>query len=189
MVNIGFIVEGKTELFIIKSKLFAEFLLKINRTIIDNGVIDAKGNGNLIPRYTKEQIKVLQANGAKEIYVLTDSDGCSHQEVKSRIEQLGINDVFIAEQAIEAWFIADKVAIRKLLEGVSDDDIEHPESHQNPYEYIKFLANKLELRGVGSKRTLVKRMVDYFEFSVENAATHPNCPSAKYMVDILTRSC
>lgn len=118
---------------------------------------------------------------------MTDSDGRSHQEVKSRIDQSGINDVFIAEQAIEAWFIADKMAIRKLLEGVSDEDIEHPKSHINLYEYIRSLANKLELRGVGSKITLVKRMVDRFEFSVENAGMHPNWPSAKYMVDILTK--
>jgi hypothetical protein len=59
-----------------------------------------------------------------------------------------------------------------------------PEHEANPFELIKQELIRLTGRGVMDKVFLVRKMLRN-NFSVINAAAHPNCSSAKYFVDKL----
>lgn len=61
---------------------------------------------------------------------------------------------------------------------------EFPESESIPYETIR--KELLRITGRGYGRSAKLRFADKFiqskGFSIENAAKHPNCPSAKYFI-------
>ena len=59
MVKVGFIVEGNTEKVIVNSPQFKAFLNNIGLSIVDP-VIDAKGNGNLLPQNIEPFIGLLK---------------------------------------------------------------------------------------------------------------------------------
>ncbi|STY90655.1 Uncharacterised protein [Moraxella bovis] len=182
MVKVGFIVEGATEKIIIESDKFKTFLKKNDYELI-NPVIDAKGGGNLLPENIEPFIKTLQAQQADIIAVLTDlEDEDSVDVVKKRIEHSGIEVIFVAVKAIEAWFLADTEAMKLFLK---DDFIEeYPEkTSDKPFERIKEIIKERNARGVGSKTILAKNMIKHYRFSIENSANHKNCPSAKEFVD------
>ena len=84
MVNVGFIVEGNTEKIVIDSPQFKEFLRSINISIVDP-VIDANGNGNLLPKNIEPFINRLKTASAEKIVVITDADQDSISQVKTRI--------------------------------------------------------------------------------------------------------
>lgn len=55
-----------------------------------------------------------------------------------------------------------------------------------PWERLKELANDYRQSGTGSsKPAFAKRMTKHYNFSLERAANHPNCPSAKEFHDSL----
>lgn len=183
MVKVGFIVEGETEKIIIESDKFKEFLSNNNYELV-NPVIDAKGGGNLLPNNIEPFIKRLKDSQADRIMVLTDlEDEISVDKVKERIEHSKIKVIFVAVKAIEAWFLADTEAMKSFLK-VDNFMEEFPEQTINkPFERIKEIIKEKNARGVGSKIILARNMVKYYNFSIENSANHPNCPSAKAMID------
>lgn len=184
MVKVGFIVEGETEKVIIESDKFKEFLLNNDYELV-TPVIDAKGGGNLLPNNIEPFIKTLKNAQADMIVVLTDlEDEISIDKVKERIEHSEIKVIFVAVKAIEAWFLADTKAMQKLLNN-NDFVEEFPEyTEKMPLKRIQELAIEYTNRGIGnSKPLLAKKMVNKCQFSIENSANHPNCPSAKAMID------
>lgn len=182
MVKIGFIVEGDTEKLIIESDIFLDFLSRHNRQIVKNGVINATGNGNLLPRYLKAYTESLREKGAEEIYILTDSDGEPLEEINRRIGEGDFTQIFIAIQAIESWFMADFEGMQKYIPKIDFSHVECPESYPNPFEYLKQLGAELNNRGTGTKIQFAKKMINHWKFSVESAAKHPNGNSVKYFV-------
>ena len=66
MVNIGFIVEGNAEKIVIDSPQFKNFLRGIDISVV-NPVIDANGNGNLLPKNIEPFINRLKAASAEKI--------------------------------------------------------------------------------------------------------------------------
>ena len=185
MVKVGFIVEGSCEKIIIESEAFKNFLHRNGFELVEP-VVDAKGAGNLLPRNIEPFIGVLEANGAERLYILTDSDGLPVEDVKERINHAKITAYFIAVKAIEAWFLADTQAMRKFLDIRDFTGEDFPEeTPELPWERIKEIVEEtgsVKRRGK-NKVAFTKKMITDWEFSIENAATHPNCPSAKNFVE------
>ena len=158
MVKVGFIVEGSCEKIIIESEAFKNFLHRNGFELVGN-VIDAKGAGNLLPHNIEPFIGVLEAKGAERLYILTDSDGLPVEGVKERINHAKITAYFIAGEQFPE------------------------ETPKLPWDRISEIVKETDsARGPGNKVGFAKKMIKYWEFSIENAATHPNCPSAKCVV-------
>ncbi len=182
MVKLGFIVEGDNEKAILNSALFEGLMTRLGLDYVKE-VFNAKGGGNLLPQNIGVQIDALIQLGATSIFILTDQEEAPCiTEVKNRVSAGQNIMVVVAVKAIEAWFLADNTAISKFMG--AKFQCEHPESYPNPFLFIKQEKIRLTGRGVDKKRLLCSRILAS-GFSLEAAATHPNCPSAKYFLDKL----
>lgn len=181
MVNLGFIVEGYTEKMVVRSENFLETLGQLQLNFID--VIDVEGGGNLLPETLEDSINLLMNRGADQIIIVTDlEDAPCITSVKSRIDSDSGCIVIVAVRAIEAWFLADTAAISTFIG--RNYQCGEPEDLTNPFLFIKTEKLRLTNRGVNSKRLLCSRMLQS-GFSIQSAAAHPNCPSAKYFFEKL----
>ena len=186
MVKIGFICEGDTELILLLSKSFQDFLSSINLLAVN--VINACGSGNLLPHNIGGYIESLEKAGAEVVVILTDlDDDICITRSKARIKPLEKDVVVIAVKKIEAWFLANDIAMRSLLKN-GQFSFNAPEGVANPYETINELLLKYTGRGIGrtssGKIRLVKRLI-YLGFDLQNSANHPQCFSAKYFLNKL----
>lgn len=182
MVKLGFIGEGANEKTVLESANFTALLSKLGLEFVEN-VIDAKGGGNLLPEYLEDQIEKLQEKGATHIVILTDQEDASCiTSVKSRVDPEENHVVIIAVKAIEAWFLADTAAIAAYLK--FNYKCERPEEILKPFNHIRQIRLEKAGRGVNHKKQLCSRILQS-GFSIENAANHPNCPSAKYFIEKL----
>lgn len=192
MVKIGFIVEGDTEKILIESASFQQWANKQCISIC-KPVLNAKGGGNLLPENIEPLIRRLQIEQPDFIVILTDLEHESNPEaVKNRIGTQHTKLIFIAVKAIEAWFLADSVALSHWLSMSKSADSEHcvyceifPEQTEAmPWDYFQVLASKFNRRGRGSnKPKLAQIMTDSCGFDLARAADHPHCPSAKAFHD------
>ncbi len=73
MVKLGFIGEGAVEKIILESVVFQEFLSSLRIDFVKE-VVDATGNGNLLPQNIEGYTKTLKDKGATTIVILTDLD-------------------------------------------------------------------------------------------------------------------
>lgn len=179
MVNVGFICEGDTEVKIVKSNAFQQFLIHCHLQCIFP-VEDADGNGNLLPHKIVERRSVLKQAGSHVIFVLTDLDkDVSIEDTRLRIGETENQHIIVAVRQAEAWFLADFATLSSLLN--NPFYVEFPEKELNPFELIRTLFLHHTGRGVGTKPILARRMLKY-GFTIENAARHPNCPSAQYFL-------
>jgi hypothetical protein len=64
--------------------------------------------------------------------------------------------------------------------------IENPEIIENPFQEIRRLRIEKIGRGIPTKVILAKQMISKFGFSIQRAAEHPNCSSAKYFLQKIT---
>ncbi|GAB3774104.1 hypothetical protein GCM10028818_16450 [Spirosoma horti] len=180
MVRIGFICEGKTEKNIIESINFQQWL-RLNGFECLLPIIDAKGNGNLLPHRIEALRQELLDRNVQKIIVLTDldADSCislTRQRISERDDQI----IIVAVKQIESWFLGDTPTLQALLND-SAFKFDQPEQEVNPFSTLQQLLLAKTNRGVGSKSILVSRMLKY-GFTVENAARHPNCSSASYFL-------
>ena len=182
MVRLGFIVEGATEKIILEHSDFFNYLdgLKIDY-IAD--VIDAGGNGNLLPHNLVPHTKILKDKGATHIFILTDLDDeeCI-TNTKQRIDAPADHLVIVSVKTIEAWFLADTKAMSSYL---NDPEFTYtaPETVANPYEEIRAIRVAKLGRGIPGKLVLSKSIATQHGFSIVSAAKHPDCSSAKYFLD------
>ncbi|WP_371974277.1 hypothetical protein ACB496_02670 [Lelliottia nimipressuralis] len=184
MVKIGFIVEGDTESIIVNSPAFISFLRANNFELV-TPVIDAKGGGNLLPKYVENFVERLRNIGAERFCILTDlEDAASIADVQARIAHQDVDVSFIAVKAVEAWFLADSEAMKKWLK-VDEFNEEQPEATaEMPWDRLKEVSRKLRKRGPGSSKTaFAKRMVTHHGFDIQSSARHPSCPSARELVE------
>lgn len=181
--KIGFICEGKTEKEIIGSASFQEWLNRNGIGCVDP-VFDVIGSGNLLPHRLGDVRDTLFRNGAKAICVLTDldQDQCITM-TRNRITEQENEHIIVAVRQIESWFLSDSITLRRLF---SDDtfEFENPETELNPFVTLKRLFETKTQRGIGTKPMLARRMIKY-GFTIEQAARHPNCPSARYFLTTL----
>ena len=181
VVNIGFICEGYTELFILESESFKEILNSLKLKSV--GVINVEGNGNLLPHNIKIHQENLFESGATLIFVLTDLDkDLSVTQTRLRITESENQIIIVAVKQIESWFLADYATMNVIFK--DNYSFENPENEDVPIETIRriyFDKFKRGLVGRNEKKKLAKKMLDK-GFSIQNAANHPNCPSAKYFL-------
>jgi hypothetical protein len=182
MVKLGFIGEGAVEKRILESPPLREYLRSLKIDFIEE-VIDANGNGNLLPHNIEAFTKILEDKGATAIIILTDldEDTCI-TKTKERIAPAQNHFVIVSVKEIEAWFLADGQAMNGLLK-INDFSIDHPEQTENPFEKIREL--RIANAGIGftTKVRLANLMVYKNNFSILRAANHLNCPSAKYFIE------
>jgi hypothetical protein len=193
MVKVGFIVEGDTEERMLTHPSFIAFLeginldylkVKINDVETDRiMVVNAEGGGNLIPDKLDKLVDTLADEGATHTVILTDLEHEKTIEAaKKRVDPNGQYIVVIAVQKIEAWLLADTESISQYFK--LKYYCEFPEAIAEPFDFIKQERLRLTQRGVGTKIPLVTGMLKV-GFTIQNAAAHPNCPSAKYFLDKL----
>ncbi len=184
MVKIGFIVEGESEEILLKSDYFRNYLRSKNINFVDV-VANVKGGGNLLPHRLPEYTSFLKGEGATHFIILTDLErGPAIQDVKSRISAPDSHYVVISVKALEAWYLADSTLLTSLFK--KKYTYEFPERTEGmPINTLgaEFVAHTG--RGCGnSKPRLALKMLNG-GFSIENAASHPNCDSAKYFLEKL----
>lgn len=180
MVTIGFICEGKTEKNIIESKAFQQWLSQNGFTCI-LPAIDAKGGSNLLPNRIEALREELLSRNAQTIVILTDLDtGNCITSTRQRIIERPDQIIIVAVKQIEAWFLSDTSTLQTLFND-STFTFDQPEQEENPFLTLQQLFLAKTSRGVGTKNILVSRMLHY-GFTVEQAARHPNCPSARYFL-------
>ena len=182
--KLGFIVEGDTEKILLESADFLSFLERLSLDYVPQ-VINAQGNGNFLPKHRESYSQILQDRGANLIIILTDldEDKCITL-TKQRIDPGPIERVFISVKAIEAWFLADSIAMQSLL---GDPRLHQAgvESISQPYEHMRTLAQQKTGRGLPEKPVLARRLSRQHGFSIPRAAQHPDCHSARYFVQKL----
>ena len=185
MVKLGFIVEGETEKIILEQSDFFSYLLSLGIDYIPD-VIDAKGNGNLLPYNIGAYSKTLEDKGATRIFILTDldDDECI-TNTKTRIAPLPHHVVTVSVKEIESWFLSDTAAMRLFVKDPAFT-YDNPETIADPFEEIRTIRISKINRGVGSKVILAKAMVKNCNFSVKKAAQHTNCNSAKYFLKMIS---
>lgn len=183
VVKVAFIVEGKTERKIIEAENFVKLLHECNIELL-LPVINADGNGNMLPEKLKEDIEVLKSEGAQKIFILTDldEDACI-TKTRQRIGEGTDTIIIIAVKQIEAWFLADSHTLSQLMNDAAFF-FDFPEKEPAPFEKLRTLFLEKTKRGVGTKDILAARMLKY-GFSLQRAAQHPNCPSAAYFLNKL----
>jgi hypothetical protein len=180
MVNIGFICEGETEKLIVESEKFQEQLRQLELNCVK--VVDAEGNGNLLPKNLANHLHTMQRYGAEKVVILSDLDTeTCISATKDRIGSAAlISSVIIAVKAIEAWFLADSFTLSAIFK--KEYHFQNPETPINPFEEIRTVFRAETNRGPGtSKLVLAKKMIDN-GFSVIKAAQHEQCNSARYFI-------
>lgn len=179
MVTIGFIVEGFSEKILFDSQNFKNYLSSLNINYIPE-IINAEGNGNLLPHNIMEFTTSLVNKGATKIFIITDLDtDLCVTKTKERINAIDIHQCIISKKTIESWFLADTETMKGYFKTVHFK-CENPEDIENPFNEIDLLMHKFLNRGLGtSKIKLAKSLVNN-GLSFENILKHPNCHSAKY---------
>lgn len=184
MVKVGFICEGAVEKKIIESTNFQKLLQKFNLECV-NPIIDATGKDNLLPHRILEHRKNLRDNGSEIIIILTDLDDLSCITLtKERIKPFQNEILVVSVKQIESWFLADSESMSNLFR--QKYFFEFPENEIVPYETIRRESLRIREQGFG-KNAKLKFAAKFIRdgFSIENAANHPNCPSAKYFINKL----
>jgi hypothetical protein len=190
MIKVGFIVEGNSEKVVYESEIFQELLERFNLTCV--GVITP---GSRTKFFAQEQLikyyENIRKNEPDKIIIIIDKEGddeCLY-EIKQRISCIDqINQINIIQvKTLESWFLADSVALSRAFH--RNYNYETPESTENhPFDELQneFIVNTE--RGLGSKESTLpaRKMVNKYKFSIENAAKHPNCPSARYFLQKLS---
>ncbi len=189
MVKIGFAVEGSCERILLKSPAFQAFLVRQQIEQVGD-VVDMVGKGNLKAnaqkRHMEIQIQAFRDLGAEWIVVLRDLDEAASIEAISRVkaEVYKDNDIVVclAIHELEAWFLADSGVLSKLFDGPFYH--EYPETIPKPFDYISEQKYKKTGKGLSDKKIFAKFMRNN-GFTIERAAAHPNCPSARYFLNKL----
>lgn len=182
MVKVGFICEGDVEKILIESVNFQSFLKRLNIECV-KPVINATGKDNLLPHRIAEHRQNLTNKGAEKIIIITDlDDNVCLTLIKDRIRPNENEIVIISVKQVEAWFLADSVTMSNFCG--QDFFFEFPESENIPYETIRKELFRITGRGYGrsAKLRFADKFIQSNGFSIENAAKHPNCPSAKYFI-------
>jgi hypothetical protein len=185
MVKVGFICEGETEKIIVDSADFKNILKLHNLQLVN--AIDATGNGNLLPKNIIPFIESLKDDGAEKIFILTDLDeDVCITKTKERIKAPETVIVIISVKQIEAWFLADSITLLKIF--AKEFYFNFPEAENTPREKLREIFINETGRGFGDGKPRFAKWIIKEGFSVSNAANHPNCNSAKYLMDKLSPS-
>ena len=188
MVKIGFIVEGDVEKIILNSERFQTFTKDNNLEI--TGIINAGGKGNITTfnqKNVNSKVDVLKDRLTQYIIFVTDleDDLCITFTKDSIYKYDDTKQIeLISVKAIESWFLADSKTLSKIFK--SNFYFSNPEATDGkPFDQIKKEFIDRTGRGV-SKKILAKKMIRN-GFSIQSAAKHSECKSAKYFIEKLVK--
>ena len=184
MVKVGFLVEGGCERIVLKSVAFQRYLTN-NQIEPVGDIIDMNGKGNLTvsSRRMQSQVQALRDQGAEWIVVLRDMDNAtSFATVKAEVYEAVDVATCIAVQELEAWFVADSGTLSVLFNALFHYD--GPELIAKPATFLDDQRMQHTGRGIRDKKGFATAMVNN-GFTIERAAKHPNCPSARYFLNKL----
>ena len=179
--KVGFIVEVGCEKIVLKAVEFQTYL-QTQRIEQVGDVIDMDGKGNLKQSSTRmnTQVQLLRDAGAEWVIVLRDMDNVnSFDDVRQEIYQAPDVHACIAVQELEAWFLADSETLSAVFQTALSHDL--PETVPKPFELLVALRQQYTGRGIGDKKIFARTMLAN-GFTIEQAAQHPNCPSARYFL-------
>ncbi|MEA5457556.1 hypothetical protein VB796_00815 [Arcicella sp. LKC2W] len=175
MVKLGIICEGESETIIFNSLSFISFLQTMNLELV---AVQETGSKN---QFYEERInshrQILIDKGATHILTLLDldKDGCI-TITKQKLSVFTNQEIVVAVKEFENWYLADSIAISHFLGKTIN--VDYPENYDEPIDEM------IRLKGFSfakSKPRLARKMLKA-GFSIQNAANHPNCPSAKYFL-------
>jgi hypothetical protein len=195
VVKVGFIVEGDTEKQIIKSETFVRLCTKRGLEIISSVFPPNKKEGNGKDMFKNAEkmrafANILYDQGAAFVVCLRDLEDLpciTAAKAEIAIADEKINKV-IAVKKIEAWFLADTEVMKTFFGenyATQFPEVEFPELIEKPDEKLKEISLAIKKRGIGDKLLFAKRVINN-GFSLERAATHPNCHSANYFINKLS---
>ncbi len=176
-------MEGDTEKKIILSDNFRAYCQSQNIEILPS-ILPTKGQRGKDIFKNREKIEafieILKDNGAEYIFVIRDlEDLTCVVEARNEIASDEVSKIIVVK-AIESWFLADTQTISSYFEQESYFH-DSPESIEKPFDYLKQQSIAIKKRGISDKLIFAGIMLRN-GFSIENAAKHPNCPSAKYFI-------
>ena len=96
--------------------------------------------------------------------------------------------IIIAVKAIESWFLADSITLSNIFKEDNYQYNNPEEMEEKPFEVLKReFINHRGGRGISKKRNRHASLIINGGFSIQNAANHPNCSSAKYFLQKLSQ--
>ncbi|MFC0183736.1 protein of unknown function [Pseudarcicella hirudinis] len=176
MVKLGIICEGESEVIIFKSESFISFLNEIGIELIDVQATDAKNQfyGERINSHRQ----ILIDKGATHILALIDLDKEECITItKQKISPFENQKIVVAVKEFENWYLADTNALSAFL-SKPVEEIPLPEEFDEPIDEMI----KLNVITFAKSKPILARKMLRSGFSIQNAANHPNCPSAKYFL-------
>jgi hypothetical protein len=171
--KVGFICEGESDEIILRSPNFQNLLQKLDLKVVE--IIPTGGKSQMEEGRILRHYEALLEKGAEKIILLKDGDD-NCKESKQKVGAFEHLIVTIAVRELESWFLADSNLLSNLAK--ANTQIEFPELEKDPKSFINTVRKKTFK---GSPPALANSMV-INGFSIENAANHPNCPSAKYFI-------
>lgn len=181
MVNVGFMVEGATERLIVKSPAFQQMLQRMGLQTAGD-IVDVRGRTNLLSNRADSIRQLLLQSGAEKIVMLTDKEDTACYSSLKALINTPIDLIAVANRTVEAWFLADSQTLSTLFQ--TNFYCESPETLSDPFEALKAYRQQHRSMGIGDKKAFARIMINN-GFTVERAAQHPNCPSARYFLDKL----
>ena len=180
MVKIGFIVEGRCDKAVLNSPAFRKIVAGLSLWITGD-IENAKGKNNLSGEKGDSYVNVLRDKGASHIVILRDLDELTDLEAaKQEVIRAGDISLCVAIRELEAWFLANSGTLSAIFK--TNFYCEHPEQESNPKETLKILSQRFRNgRGIDDEVKFTNLMLAN-GFSIERAAAHPNCPSARYFL-------
>ncbi len=180
MVKLGIICEGESEPFVLDTPTFKAFVAQFDLELI--AVVQAGGKKEYGADRINKHRQILIDRGAEHIIVLVDldTDACitlTKQQINSAPNQT----IIVAVNEFENWYLADSQALSSFL-GVAIE-IDLPEHDSDAITTIIDMgkAARQFARYRKSKVLLAKDMQRH-GFTIERAAAHENCPSARYFL-------
>ena len=180
MVRLGILCEGESEIYILKSELFQNILAQYSIELVEIRPVGSKN------QYWEDRIEshiaILEDRGIDHIIIMVDLDKDSCITfTKSEIKTGGKHHIVVSVKEFENWYLADHEALSRLV-NKEVAVIQLPEEEEEPVRKITQLNNG---RGFGGSKPRIAMNMIRCGFSLENAAQHPNCPSATYFLNKL----
>ncbi|MBU2447015.1 MAG: hypothetical protein KJ666_15800 [Bacteroidetes bacterium] len=152
------------------------------------GVFDAIGRDSLKNKNVRIEsfFNIFNDRGAEIVFILSDleNDPCiSFYKDQLYDYNLPLKIDIVAVKAIESWLLSDSITLSALLQRrfLYDD----PENTQTlPLNELQEIFLEVTGRGLGigyKKPRIMKKFIKN-GFTLERAATHPNCSSVKYFL-------
>lgn len=183
MRRIGFVCEGESEKILLSSQAFNDLLFEFDLESV--GIFDAGGRDQLINKSNKIEIflKIFYDLKAEKVFILLDLENEPCISIcKNKFDKYPENCVqIVAVKALEAWLLSDSNTLSFLLkEKIVYNEPEITDTL--PIIKLREIFIDKTGRGLGIRKPKIIARFIKNGFTVEKAAEHPNCNSAKYFI-------